>query len=391
MEGEKPVAVLLIISFLVISGCFGNQNNELLLNEFSIEEYVEGNLTLTAEIDNHLFYPEDEIIFNLTLLNKGIKDVKVNDFNKSNIFLEIDSERHFIGCYDPVKILSQKGRNISNSTWSPDLSMNCTSNSTIMVKFDLRNILVYYTMDRSYDYHSDWMTIDEYIWDHLNNSFLDSFMNITFCYIPTSNRSVVIRSDPIEIHFTYRATCRLDFERTYHNEMEKKVLDFTERIDYVNYTGSDRYTEDRYQKPMFIDHTLINRSLNTYYRFENDTDSKCYYSFMYEAEVFLFNNISFENGSYGVDLYHNGEEVSSIYLFRETSFSDEYFTYFCNQSALMSINGSCKDHYLIHMYYDEFSYWGRLAGAGSDICQEVILSSDLEVIYIWSRSTMILS
>ena len=233
-------------------------------------------------------------------------------------------------------------------------------------------------------YADNWMTINGFIEEFMTYSYIHTFMNITFSYLPMTNISFSIKSNPINISLEWRPQIDLFFKRNADNEEEMKLIEKAEKIDYQNYTGAEESDElFHYDYPNYINDKLITESLDSYYYFLTNSPIKTHYSLNYSASVhrlqeFIIDNdtglinVSYDNGMFTLDYYENLTLAKMMYGIAYYLNKD-----FINNNTLIDNRG-----YICELKISESLQCGPLAGYGYYIDQYVILSMDFEVIYI---------
>lgn len=404
MKGKGFYIVSMLVILTILSGCISKGDEKEIDHLDPLKEkinYIQNNISFKAIPEFKEYYRYEQINITLHLKNQAFRNISLNNFNFENIFVDIRTEASYyreFNCPETLYLSSRNKNSISNHTWNGSLVKSILKNNDeLILNISLRDLVVFINSSR---FEMNWMKIDEFINEYMEYSYIQTYMNITFSFIPTEDISFIIKSNPVNISLRWRPRYKMDIKRNFNDEYEKKGLEIAEYLDYYNLTKHEqkvmnitKYIKNQnlanftsesewnyYHYSNFISNCLINQSIQSYEIILNSGEFSYHYSLKYSASAYRllevnisekYINLTYDNRRITLGYFENISEIEQI----------PWVCYYFNERYFDNRTLNDKE-YICEMSFSESTQKGPKAGSEFSVEQYVILSETYEPVYI---------
>jgi hypothetical protein len=347
-----------------------------------LEDRINDNISFEVQPDREWYYPDDDIMIELNITNNFDRPLEINPFNSHNTFVEIlyPLNGYFSTGPKYSKTGSRLNDMLEDRTWEqPNETISIGPGETLSFDLNLSDIKIYLGKLRADD---PWTGLNEFLQSYYSSWWIDISLNISFNYIYGTNLSRTLNSGRTYIPIEWKPIHNFIENRIIENEIQEKLLTFVEGFNYTEYNGGEHWFEDPFGKiPLYVNTSMINYYSDLFGIRHNDPYDKYHMTYNYSASVSELQNFSFdeESGKWKIEV--EGCTVYSLnqyYKPRSYRKTWEYINWTYMNSALDG-NGTC---FLVQMYLQFDMIHGPLGASFINVRQSVILTPDLEVLFI---------
>ncbi|MGA1792676.1 MAG: hypothetical protein ACMUHM_01885 [Thermoplasmatota archaeon] len=350
----------------------------------SADELLRDFLTLEVNCSKPWHYIDEGLEVNVELRNTGDRDLITNDLDQGNIYFHFRSD--FLDnrwkSYS-VELGSRRNGSIGNGTWPSSMKKIWIGpNSSSILKFDIRESMIF---TGKLGEGEEWRTLDWFIDTYMTWYWIDTYLEVTMFYLPTSDMNFTIQSKPFKIPVEWRQIHQYVLDRRAYDQKELDLIKSIEKLDYENISGKGQWSPSWWYDsvPSYINTETIRNYTERYNAQRNYTEFKTHIFFNYTATVHELNGYAIDPET-GRIMFQSDDGSSLPEGYHGSHIKDPEWEYRATE-VLNHTDFEMSTVYALVMYFSYKLIYAPLGGDYWGVYQVVVVTEDLEVLYILSE------